>query len=76
MADPIKTAKKIFDQFLSRADPASMPNYDPRAKDSQAQAAGRMGGIKGAVARTRALSRQKRRSIAQRAAKVRWSTRK
>jgi hypothetical protein len=41
MADPIKTAKSIFDQFLSKADPGSMPGYNPNTKDAQAQAAGK-----------------------------------
>jgi hypothetical protein len=35
MADPIKTAKHIFEEFLSKADPASMPDYDPNAKDTR-----------------------------------------
>jgi len=72
MADPIKTAKKIFDQFLSKADPASMPDYDPHAKDAQAQAAGRKGGLKGGRARADNLSPQKRRKIARKAARSRW----
>jgi hypothetical protein len=73
MTDPIKTAKKIFDQFLSKADPASMPGYDSDAKDAKAQAAGRKGGKKGGPARAASLSRKKRRQIARRAANSRWN---
>jgi hypothetical protein len=72
MADPIKTAKKIFDQFLSKADPASMSGYDPKAKDAQAQAAGRKGGRKGGPIRAARLSLRKRQQIAKNAAQVRW----
>ena len=72
MADPIKTAKGIFDQFLSKADPASMPDYDPNAKDQQAQAAGRKGGRQGGIARAASLSPAKRRKIAKKAARTRW----
>jgi hypothetical protein len=72
MADPIKTAKHIFDQFLSKADPASMPDYDPNAKDPQAQAAGRKGGKRGGAARAASLSPRKRKQIARKAAETRW----
>lgn len=74
MADPIKAAKNIFENFLSKADPASMPDYDPNAKDPQAQAAGRVGGKKGGVARAVNLSPRKRHKIAKKAARARWST--
>ncbi|MGH9447326.1 MAG: histone H1 [Terriglobia bacterium] len=72
MADPIKAAKHIFDQFLSKVDPASMPNYDPNAKDQQAQAAGRKGGKKGGLVRAASLSPTRRHKIAKLAAKARW----
>jgi hypothetical protein len=74
MADPIKTAKSIFDQFLSKADPASMPDYDPNAKDAQAQKAGRMGGKIGGSARALKLSAKKRSQIAKSAAVTRWKS--
>jgi len=72
MADPIKTAKHIFDQFLAKADPASMAGYDPKAKDPQAQAAGRKGGKKGGKARATKLPAWKRRQSAKQAATARW----
>jgi hypothetical protein len=75
MADPIKTAKRMFDEFLSKADPASMPDYDPNAKDPQAQAAGRKGGLKGGAARAAVLSPRTRRKISKKAAKQRWEKR-
>jgi hypothetical protein len=59
MADPIKAAKHIFDEFLSKADPASMPGYDPNAKDTRAQAAGRIGGRTGGNVRALKLSAKK-----------------
>lgn len=72
MADPIKAAKNIFDQFLSKHDPAAVPDYDPNAKDPQAQAAGSKGGKKGGLARATILTARKRRQIAKEAAKARW----
>jgi uncharacterized protein YaiL (DUF2058 family) len=72
MADPIKAAKGIFGQFLAKADPASMPDYDPNAKAAQAQAAGRKGARKGGLARAKNLSSKKRAEIARKAAKARW----
>lgn len=72
MADPIKAAKRMFDEFLSKADPASMPDYDANAKDAQAQAAGQKGGSKGGKARAHALKAEQRVAIARSAAKARW----
>lgn len=72
MADPIRAAKRMFDEFLSKADPASMPDYDPNAKDAQAQAAGRKGGLEGGKARAKKLSSTRKRSIAHKAATARW----
>lgn len=74
MADPIKTAKKIFERFLSKADPVSMPGYDPDEKDPEAQRAGRKGGFKGGKARAATLSQAQRKMIARRAARTRWKT--
>ena len=74
MPDPIKTAKRMFGQYLSKADPASMPGYDPQAKDRQAQAAGRKGGMKGGQSRAIKLSSAKRSKIAKKAAIARWKS--
>lgn len=73
MADPIKAAKNIFDQFLSKADPDSMPNYDPNSKDKQAQESGRKGGIKGGRSRAKKLPASKRSAIAAKASQTRWA---
>jgi hypothetical protein len=75
MADPIKTAKHIFDEFLSKADPASMPDYDPNAKDTQAQEAGRKGARSGGIRRAQVLSAKKKAQIARKAARARWGRR-
>jgi hypothetical protein len=72
MADPIKTAKNMFDNFLSKADPLAMPGYSPDAKDLQAQAAGLKGARRGGLARATSLTPTKRQQIAKKAAKVRW----
>lgn len=72
MADPIKTATRIFNQFLSKADPASMRNCDPNAKDPEAQEAGRKGGLRGGRIRAKRLSASKKKLIARKAAKSRW----
>jgi hypothetical protein len=74
MADPIKAAKRMFDEFLSKADVASMPDYDPKAKDAQAQAAGRKGSRKGGLARAASLSSRKPQKIARDAARRRWNS--
>jgi hypothetical protein len=52
MADPIKTAKRIFDKFLSKADPIAMPDYQQDTVDLQAQAASAKGSRQGGFART------------------------
>ena len=72
MADPIKTANRMFDEFLSKVDPAAMPNYQRDAIDLQAQAAGSKGARQGGLARAASLTAKKRQQIAKRAARARW----
>lgn len=49
-------------------------DQDPNAgKDAKAIERGRLGGIKGGVARAEALSADKRREIARKAARKRWT---
>jgi hypothetical protein len=43
------------------------------AKNPAAVALGRLGGLKGGVARAKSLNKQKRIAIAKKAAKMRWS---
>jgi len=45
-----------------------------REKNPAAVALGRLGGLKGGIARAEKLSAKKRKEIAQKAAKTRWST--
>lgn len=73
MADPIKTARHMFDEFLSKVDPLAVPGFDPDAKDPQAQAAGLKGARRGGMARAVSLTRTRRQEIARKAAKVRWA---
>jgi hypothetical protein len=74
MADPIKTAKSMFDNFLSKADPLAMPGYSPDAKDPQARAAGLKGARAGGIARAASLTPKRRNQIARKAANSRWKT--
>lgn len=71
MADPIKTAKTIFDTFLSKADPVAIQDM-ATIGESQAQISGRIGGKVGGPARAKKLSPAHRKSIAKLAAKKRW----
>lgn len=65
-------ASRVFDEFLSKADPdAATP-----AKNPAAVALGRLGGIKGGAARAAKLSPKKRASIAKKAAKARWGAKR
>lgn len=65
----------MFDNFLSKADPESMPGYVPNAKDLQAQAAGVKGARIGGLARAANLTATKRKQIAKMAAQARWGNR-
>ena len=47
--DSIQLAKDMFDEFLSKADPTSIPQ--PSDKRTKAKAAGSLGGKKGGPAR-------------------------
>ena len=69
--DPILLAKDFFDEFLSKADPASTPI--PSDKRTKAKAAGSLGGKKGGPARAKTLSPRKLKAIARKGAKARWS---
>lgn len=72
--DPVQIAKNIYDQFLTKNDPDSVPSESqPETPNPKAQAAGRKGGSKGGKARAAKLSPGKRRQIAKKAAKARWN---
>lgn len=68
MAHPVKVAKQMFDQFLSKRDPDSVP---PNIEEPQAQITPALA-AKGGRARAAALTPKKRRQIAKNAAKARW----
>jgi len=71
MGNPVKTAKEMFDSFLLKHDPASVPK--PQARGPQAQAATSALAAKGGIARAASLTPKKRRQIAKKAAKTRWA---
>lgn len=72
--DPVEIAKNIYDQFLSKNDPDSVPSEpQPDTPNPKAQAAGRKGGLVGGKARAANLTSRKRRAIAKKAAKARWN---
>ena len=55
--------------IIARTDPA------PPVKNLAAVALGKLGGLKGGKARAAALTPERRREIAQKAARARWTTR-
>lgn len=73
--DPLTTARHIFDEFLSKADPEPEPEKTPDGKNVHAQALSKMGASKGGDARAKALSPGRRKQIAKKAAEARWKKR-
>ncbi len=59
IGEPLKPVRKVV-------------QFTPHKKNPAAVALGKLGGMKGGKARAAKLSAQKRREIAQRAAKARW----
>ena len=78
MANPVKAAKQMFDQFLSKHDPDSTQDSlaDIGEDESASLSDAHDLASKGGYARAATLSPKKRRQIAKRAAKARWSGRK
>lgn len=68
-----KDVNQIAAQIVSEAIGAGLELKD---KNPAAVALGRMGGLKGGKARAEALSPEKRKKIARKAAKARWSEKK
>jgi hypothetical protein len=64
-----QTAFRIMQQSTGQAAPSPAP-----AKNPAAVALGRLGGLKGGVARAEALTAKRRKEIAMKAAKSRWKT--
>ncbi len=74
--DPIVSARQVLDHLIAKHDPEASPPPKaiiPHAKDQKAQAAGKLGGLKGGKARAAKLSSSKRKAIASKAAKARWT---
>jgi hypothetical protein len=74
--DPNQLAHQIMLESTGQAEPFTpaereAPAIDPN-KNPHAVALGRLGGLKGGVARAAALSKRKRSQIAAKAAKARW----
>jgi hypothetical protein len=65
--DPNELAKLVADLATGAVD------APPGSEDSEATILGRMGGLKGGNARAKALSADRRREIAKKAASKRWS---
>lgn len=66
--DTQELARTILDQVVPDAEP-------PKEKNPAAVALGRLGGLKGGLARAQKLSKLKRIEIAKKAAKTRWKNR-
>lgn len=63
--DVAETAFRVFEDFLTEADP-------PPAKNEALAEAGRRGGLKGGNIRAAQLTPERRREIAKKAAAARW----
>jgi hypothetical protein len=70
-SDPNLTAFDIVSQAIGEDQPKRKPQ-EPE-KNPAAVALGRLGGLKGGPARKKALTKKRRKEIAQEAAKTRWS---
>lgn len=72
--DPNQLAHQVFLESIGEAekfDPSQAQPVDP-AKNPNAVALGRLGGLKGGAARAAKLTPKKRSQIAAKAAKARW----
>jgi hypothetical protein len=66
-SDINETAFRIMQQSTGQAEPSPAT-----AKNPAAVALGRLGGLKGGIARAKSLSKSARREIARKAASARW----
>ena len=58
--EPIRLARDIFDEFLSKADPKAVAENPPVDRTAQHKEAGRKGGLKGGKARAATLTALKK----------------
>lgn len=68
--DPNELAHRVFLESIGEAPRTEAPA--PQKKNPAAVALGRLGGLKGGVARAAALGPRKRSAIAKKAASARW----
>lgn len=71
--DTNELAKFIADVTTGKE---NLPENKPTKKNKAAVELGRLGGLKGGNARAKTLSKEQRKSIAQKAAQKRWSSKK
>ena len=77
--DPGLFAKNVLDHIIEKYDPVAAESakdsnvIDMPQKNPAAVALGKLGGRKGGMARAASLSPAKRKQIAKKAAKARWS---
>lgn len=80
-SDPSLFAKNVLDHIINKYDPVAAESAvvmdsaieDAPKKNPAAVALGKLGGRKGGMARAASLSPRKRKQIAKKAAKARWS---
>jgi hypothetical protein len=72
---PKRSSKDINQTAFSIVQQVTQQAKDEQAKNPAAVALGRLGGLKGGNARAKALSPEKRKEIAQKAAQKRWRER-
>ncbi len=68
--DPVVFANSVLDQIIAKHDPEAIRE---QGKDPKKVASGIKGGSKGGHTRARNLNPKKRKSVARKAAKVRWT---
>jgi hypothetical protein len=69
--DTNEVAFKVFQESIGEVEPSKQT---VQGKNPAAVTLGRLGGLKGGKARAKSLSPEKRKEIAQKAAKTRWAT--
>lgn len=70
---PKRTSKKIKDEDVNLLAKSILNKATSEGKDPLAVELGRRGGLKGGKARAMKLSAKRRREIAKKAARIRWS---
>ena len=72
--DTQQLARAVLDAVAPDAEPATTPPEEPKSERNPAAVAlGRLGGLKGGMARAAKLTPEKRKAIASKAAAKRWA---